>query len=54
MPPFTSLGPLLIATGSCSSSQREADHGQVDRTLEEEEKVGVVGRGACELELQHS
>ena len=47
------LRPLLIAADSCSSKQKEADQGQVDHTLEEQEEVGVVGRGARELELQH-
>lgn len=53
VPPLVSLGLLLIATDRCSSKQREADDGQVDHTLEEQEEVGVVGRGARELELQH-
>lgn len=53
VPPLVSLGFLLIATDRCSSKQREADDGQVDHTLEEQEEVGVVGRGARELELQH-
>lgn len=52
-PPFISLGSLLIATGSCSSKQKEADDGQVEYALEEQEQVSIVGRGARELELQH-
>ena len=48
-----SVNIVYIATDRCSSKQREADDGQVDHTLEEQEEVGVVGRGARELELQH-
>lgn len=51
VPLLISLGSLLIATGSCSSKQKEADGDQVDHTLEEQEQVSIVGRGARELEL---
>ena len=46
------LGTLPIATECWSPKQIEGDDDGVDQALEEEEEVGVVGRGVHELQLQ--
>ena len=46
------LRTLSIATGCCSPKQTEVDDGKADGTREEEKDVGVIGRGAGELQLQ--
>lgn len=42
----------LPTAADCSPKQTGDDGGEVEGTLEEEEEVGVVGRGVLELQLQ--
>ena len=43
---------LPIAEDACSPKHTEGDDGEVDHALEEEEEVGIVGRGVRKLQLQ--
>lgn len=43
---------LPIAEDVCSLKHAEGDDGEVDQALEEEEEVGIIGRGARKLQLQ--
>ena len=43
------LGTLPIATGRWSPKQTEGGDDGVHQALEEEEEVGVVGRGGLQL-----
>lgn len=42
-----------MVTDCCSPNQTERNDGKVDQALEEEEEVGVVGRGIDELQLKY-
>ena len=42
----------LPTAADCSPKQTGDGGGEVEGTLEEEEEVGVVGRGVLELQLQ--
>lgn len=46
------LPTLSVAADCCSRKQTEGDEGKVDDALEQEEEVGVEGRGVDELQLQ--
>ena len=43
---------LPITADACSPKHTGGDDDKVDHTLEEEEEVGVIGRGVHELQLQ--
>lgn len=43
---------LPIAEDVCSPKHTEGDDGEVDHALEEEEEVGIIGRGVRKLQLQ--
>lgn len=43
---------LPIAEDAYSPEHTEGDDGEVDHALEEEEEVGIIGRGARKLQLQ--
>lgn len=43
---------LPIAEDACSPKHTEGDDGEVDHALEEEEEVGIIGRGVRKLQLQ--
>lgn len=42
-----------MVTDDSSLNQTEGNDGKVDKALEEEEDVGVVGRGIDELQLKY-
>lgn len=47
------LWTLSMVTDCCSPNQAEGNDGKVDQALEEEEEVGVIGRGIDELQLKY-
>ena len=46
---WSPLSRALSITADASSSHREGDEDKIDHTLEDEEEVGVIGRGVHEL-----